>query len=94
MHGNDFKHHFRRLYIIFNHMESYKKLPKSYSKVTFSVKSKVPEQFLFNFFEACSIQAFQQGIDSILHTAYDSYDRSNVDVWIISYEVCNILYIH
>ena len=40
MHVNDFKDHFRRLHIIFNHMESYTKLPKSYSKVTFSAKNK------------------------------------------------------
>ena len=32
MHGNDFKHHFRRLYIILSHIESYTELPKSYSK--------------------------------------------------------------
>ena len=35
-----------------------KKLPKSYSKVTFSVKSKVPEQFLFNFFYTWLPRAF------------------------------------
>ena len=33
-------------------------------------------------------------IDSTLHTSYDSCDRSNVDVWMKSYEVYNILSIH
>ena len=59
MHGNDFKHHFRRLYIIFNHIESYTKLPKSYSKVIFSVKCKVPEHFLLTFVKHEVFRLFQ-----------------------------------
>ena len=71
-------------------MESYKKLPKSYSKVTFSVRNRVPD-FFFRLFEVWSIQAFSKGMDRNSHTSYDSYDRSNVDVWMKSYEVCLIL---
>ena len=33
-------------------------------------------------------------ISLYLACLYDSYERSNVDVWIKSYEVCNILSIH
>ena len=50
MHGKDFKHHFRRLYIIFNHIESYTKLRKSCSKVIWSEWV----WDVFQMFSACS----------------------------------------
>ena len=43
MHVNGIEHCFRRLYIIFDNMESYREFTKIISKVTFSVKSKVLE---------------------------------------------------
>ena len=68
MHRNDFEHHFRKLYIIFTHMESYKKLPESCSKVNFSAKNKAPEQFVLKIFEACRIQAY-----SVMNGQYIAY---------------------
>ena len=45
MHVNGFKHHFRRLYIILDHMESYKKLTKSCSKVIFGKQQSTRTMF-------------------------------------------------
>ena len=56
MHRNDFKHHSRRLRIIFNHIQSYTKLPKSYSKVICSVKCYYHNNFVLLFVVTRSIQ--------------------------------------
>ena len=89
MHGNDFKHHFRRLYIIFNHIESYTKLPKSHSN---AIYAKTNYQNMFsNFLKHEVFMLFHWWNDSILHTSYDFIHTSTLDLSYESYEVCNIL---
>ena len=58
MHGNDFKHHFQKLYIIFDHINHRKSYLNHFKIDFFCKENKYQNNSVFNFFEAKSIQAF------------------------------------
>ena len=60
----------------------------------FSAKKCKPRNDFFNFQKAWSIWLLCCVLRMYSSYSYDSYDRSNVDVWTKSYEVCNILFTH
>ena len=73
--------------IIWDHTKIHQLL----SNVTFSAKQCKPRNDFSNFQKAWSIRLLCCVLRMYSSYSYDSYDRSNVDVWTKSYEVCNIV---